>query len=121
MLLADANVAAYFSTRVYWGKLPQQPTWPAITLEQVSSNPHNALNSLPGLLWSRVRIHAWGSTYEMANAGAMLIETALNGATYTTTGLVVRSVVAQGLRDFYEPAVEAFHVSQDFSIWHSTA
>jgi hypothetical protein len=120
-LLADGTVTAVVSTRVYFTMLPQEPTYPAITLQLISGDPHNALNSLPALVWSRVRANSWGKTFGAANALALQVEAALNGQTATVTGLVIRSCVADGMRSFYEPAVEAHYASQDYRIWHKPA
>ena len=120
-LLADGPVAAVVSTRIYFTMLPQEPTYPAITLELISGNPGNTLNSVPTLVWSRVRANCWGRTFAAANALALLVEAALNGKRITVTGLVICSVVADGMQSLYEPAVEAHFLSQDFRIWHKPA
>lgn len=117
-LLADGPVAALVTDRVYFVKLPQKPTYPAITLELISGDPHNCLNSLPALTWSRVRVNCWAKTYEAAYGLATAVETALNGQQISVTGLEVRSVVADGMRDFFEPNVEAYYATQDYRIWH---
>lgn len=114
-LLANDPVLALVSTRIYWKKLPQEPTYPALTLELLNGDPQNTLASLPDLKWARVRVNAWNITYGTAFVVALAVETALNGQQFST----IKSVVAQGLRDMYEPAVEAYYVTQDFSIWHT--
>ena len=113
-LIADAPVLALVSTRIYMRRLPQQPAYPAITLELINGDPNNALNALPDLKWARVRANAWGTSYGSAYELGQAVETALNGKKTTT----LRSIVGQGQRDFYEPAVDAYYLSQDFSIWH---
>lgn len=117
-ILADATVLAAVVDRCYFVKLPQKPTYPAITVELISGDPGNCLNELPALTWSRVRVNCWAKTYEAAYELATAVETALNGQTISVTGLEVRSVVADGMRDFYEPEVEAYYVTQDYRIWH---
>lgn len=117
-ILADGPVAAIVVDRVWFVKLPQKPTYPAITLESISGDPHNCLNELPALTWSRIRVNCWAKTYEAAYELATAVEDALNGHKISATGIEVRSVVADGMRDFYEPAVEAYYVTQDYRIWH---
>ncbi len=118
-LLADATVATAVSQRIYFQRLPQEPTYPAIVVELVSSNSNNAVNELPILMWSRVRIISWGKSYQQANELAETIERALNGRTFSVAGQEIRSITADTLRDLYEPAVEAYYTSQDFRIWHT--
>jgi len=113
-LIADDAVLALVSTRVYWVKLPQRPTYPAVTLELISGDPNNAVDKLSALKWARVRINVWHTKHEGAYDTAQVIETALNGKKFTK----LRSIVAGGLRDFFEPAVDAYYLTQDFSIWY---
>ena len=121
-LLNDGPVSGTVGgSRIYFKTLPQVPTYPAITLELISGNPDNTLDSLPALVWSRVRVNAWGKTYQAAMTLATQVETALNGKTITVSGLVIRSVVADGMHDEYEPAVEAHYICQDYRIWHKPA
>lgn len=121
-LLANGTVsAAVGASRVYFTMLPQEPTYPAITIELISGDPSNTLTAPGTLVWSRVRINAWGKTFAAANALALQVEAALNGQTATVTGLVICSCVADGMRSFYEPAVEAHYASQDYRIWHKPA
>jgi len=120
-LLADGPVVAVVVARAYFTMLPQEPTYPAITIDLVSGDPNNALAELPALVWSRVRINCWGRTFGAANALALLVEAALNGQKIAVTGLSIRSVVADGMQSMYEPEVEAHYVTQDFRIWHRPA
>lgn len=118
-LLADAAVAALVGTRVYAKKLPQAVTYPAATLELISGDPGNTVAAAGTMKWSRVRINAWGTTYATAEGLAHKIEAALNVKKSTQGAVRLASINAQGLRDFYEPDVEAHYHSQDFSIHYS--
>ena len=120
-LLADAATATLVSTRIYFQHLPQEPTYPALVIEQVSADPHNAVNETQTLHWSRVRVHAWATTYAAADTLASTVQTALNGKKAAVTGLAIRSVVAEGPWDMYDPSVDAYQISQDFKIWHRPA
>jgi len=114
-LTGDAGVLALVSTRVYWKRLPQMPTYPAITLELIDGDPNNALNAVSGLHWARVRVNSWGSTYGAAYELAAAVTAALNGQKTST----LRSLVSQGKRDFFEPEVPAYYLSEDFSTLHT--
>ncbi len=114
LLVADAGVLALASTRIYPTRLPQEPTFPALTYELIDGDPNNPVNGTQSLHWSRVRINAWGATYGDAYALAVAVQTALNGQQNST----LRDINGQGIRDNFEPAVDAHHHSQDFTIWH---
>lgn len=120
-LLADGPVVAVVVARIYFVMLPQEPTYPAITIDLISGDPGNTLSELPALVWSRVRVNCWGRTFAAAHALALLVEAALNGQKITVSGLLIRSVVADGMQSLYEPEVEAHYISQDFRIWHQPA
>lgn len=113
-LIANAPVLAAVSTRISFMLLPQEPTYPALTLELIDGDPHNTVPSTQSLHWARVRINAWGRTYGSAYETAELVETALNGQQTAT----LRSINALGKRNMYEPNVEAHYTTQDFSIWY---
>ena len=117
-VLSDATVSNTIDTRAYYKMLPQNPTYPAITFEQISGDPLNALSEVPALSWSRIRVNCWGETYSDADALAIAVENALNGQTFSLTGLEIGSIVADGMRDFYEPNVEAFYITQDYRIFY---
>jgi hypothetical protein len=108
-------------TRVYFAKLPQNPTYPAVTLEQISGDPGNTVNSVPGLSWARIRANSWGRTYEEADTVAHAVEAELNGQKFNLEGVRIGSIVADGIRDFYEPEVEAYYMSEDFRIFYEEA
>jgi len=114
-LLADASVIALVGSRIYPVNLPQEPTYPAVTYLEISGDPHNSLTGPQGLHWARLRVHTWGETYGDAYETAQAVEVALNGQKFTT----LRAISALGRHDLYESAVEAYYISQDFSIWHT--
>jgi hypothetical protein len=118
VLITDTAVKALLVARVYPKMLPQAVTYPAATLELITDDPQNTLSAPGTLKWARVRVNAWGLTYAAAEGLAKKIETALNFKKGSFAGTEIRSVDPQGLRDFYEPAVEAYYHSQDFAIYY---
>lgn len=120
-ILTNVTVAELIDTRAYFKKLPQNPIYPALTLEQISSDPLNCINEVPSLSWTRIRINAWAETYSEADELAIAVEDALNGQTFSLTGVTIGSIVADGLRDFYEPNVDAYYLTQDYKIFYTEA
>lgn len=115
VVLANSGVSDLVAARMYPMKLPQKPTFPAITYLLIDGDPHLNLQGNSSLHWAQVRVNAWGLTYGDAHVLANKIETAINGQTFTT----LRSIVGKGMRDLYEPAVDAYYATQDFSVWHT--
>ena len=118
-LLANATIKGLVSTRAYFKNLPQNPTYPCLLLEQISSDPLNTVATVPGLSWARIRVIAWGKTYAAADELGVAVENCLNGQTFSLTGLEIGSVVADGMRDMYEPNVTAHYMTQDFKIYYT--
>ena len=63
VLTDDTDVAALVGTRVYSGILPQNPTYPAVTIQPITEDDNNTLASRPALRWARLQIDAWAETY----------------------------------------------------------
>ncbi len=120
-LIANSTVSKLIDRRAYYKNLPQNPTYPAIVLEQISSDPLNTVNAVPALSWVRARVIAYGKTYADADELGIAVEDALNGQTFSLSGLEIGSIVADGMRDFYEPQVSAYYMTQDFRIYFKEA
>jgi hypothetical protein len=119
ILLADSAVkAAVSNLRVYFVKLPQEPAYPAISMEVVGGDPGNVLHGVPKLQQTHVRIHCWSKTYAGASALMGIVEAAINGQQTAGGGLTIKSCTAGGRTDSYEETIEAYYTSQDFSLWH---
>lgn len=122
MLLADSAVAALVGTRVYVGRLPQSPIYPAITLEPVSEDDNNTVASVGDLRWARIEVDAWAESFAAVNALYRAINFALNGKKGTFGNSDIRSCSSMtGGRYFYEDSVTAHRRLRDYSVWHKQA
>jgi hypothetical protein len=119
VLINDAGVLALVGTRVYSGILPQDPTYPAVTIQPITENDNNALASLPALRWARLQIDSWAETYAEAKDLHDKICVALNGQTYNPSGVRIGSIVAQtGGQYSYEPSVGVHRRTRDYGFWY---
>lgn len=119
MLLADAAVSGLVGTRIYAGRLPQSHEYPAVTIDPVTEDDNNTLNSVGGLRWMRIEINAWALTYAEVNTLHKAVNTALNGSKGLFNGIDIRSVTSMsGGRYFYEDSVEAHRRLRDYSVWY---
>ena len=115
VLTDDTDVAALVGTRVYSGILPQNPTYPAVTIQPITEDDNNTLASRPALRWARLQIDAWAETYAGAKDLHDKVRAALNGQSYSLTGVDLKSIVSQtGGQYFYEPSVEVHRRSRDY-------
>jgi len=88
-LLSDAPVAALVGTRIYPVKLPQNVTYPAMTLLRVSSAPPTPLKGKTSLNHERIQIDCW------------VRET--SGATPFTAALALGAAVRERLEGYVGP------------------
>ncbi len=81
-LLADATVAALVGTRVYTGKMPQDATFPLITLTKVDKVSGLTLDGTVGPNQVRVQIDCWDSGVD----GVRALADAVNGNDSQSSG-----------------------------------
>jgi hypothetical protein len=113
-ILDNANTTA--GTRVYPILLPESPTFPAITYQEISQVPQNHRDGNSGLDRARTQINCWGKTFEQARVLANEIR-ALNGS---GSGEVTKLFVEDAGDDFDE-GTELFLRRLDLVIWHRRA
>jgi hypothetical protein len=118
VLIANAGVTALVGTRVYVGILPQDPTYPALTIQPVGYNADNHLTDAGDLQWDRLQIDAWGETYAATHQLYKAAIDAINGNDFSGTGYRIGSVTVQvggGYR--YEESVKIHRRHFDVGIW----
>ena len=107
-----AGLSALVGSRNYWGRMPQQPTYPNTVFHRYT-NPVNSLSGTNAKMNSRVQVDVRSSTMTNARAVAAQVKLALESAT-TFKALFL------GDEDIeFNPDVKTNRVSMDFSIWHT--
>ncbi len=107
-LAQDHGVAALIGDRIYPVKLPQNPTYPAITYFQVSGSPIYTKQGRHGTR-PRVQISCWAKSYTTVKQLAAAVVAAMDG--------YARENLNQNEFDIYEEAAEVYQVPLDFIIW----
>ena len=118
-LIADAPVTALVVARIYPLKLPQNPTYPALTYEIISDIHSRGLAGDNAREVVRVRIHCWAETY----TGAIDLATKVKTAVADFSGLMgttkVSSVKFETWNDIFEDVPEVYRRAADFMIAHT--
>lgn len=131
-LLADAPVAALVGTRIYPVKLPQNVTYPAMTLLRVTNRPPTPLKGKASANYERFQIDCW--VRETSGAASFTQVLALGAAVKarleayvgpmsdarTSPATVYQtSVLFDDERDFFESDVNGgyFRHSADYKLW----
>jgi hypothetical protein len=126
-LAQDSGVTTLVSTRIYQVRLPQSPTLPALRV-QLISEPHNHhLRGPDGAARARVQIDTYVSDgiadpYGSIDAIGSAIRTALDGATFTVSGVEVTGAMCVDRRVMYEADdLRLWREMQDYIVWTRTA
>ncbi len=117
-LIADAPVTALVVARVYPLKLPQSPTYPALTYEIISDIPYRGLDGDHDKERIRVRVHCWSATYAGATDLARKVRTALSDFKGLMGTVEVSSTKFESWNDIFEDVPEVYRRVVDFMVTH---
>lgn len=121
-LLADAGVAALVATRVYPVKMPQRPTYPAVTYFRVSGPREHSQSGPSGLAHPRFQLDCMAATYAGAKTLAAAVRLALDGFRGSMGGgggVDVNAVFIEDDRDDQDDDIQVYWVSLDAVVWHN--
>ena len=105
-------------SRVYPLVLPQQPTYPAVTYQQISAVRLHEMGQDAGVIRVRVQVNAWGKTYAEARTLAGEVETRLSRFRGVVGGVTVLDVVLDNEVDMaYESETQSRRVTQDYTLF----
>jgi len=113
-LIAAATSAA---SRIYPQKLPQDPTYPALTFQRVSGARVGNLAGAAGRAKPRITFSCWAQTYVAAQALAAEVRASLNGFKGTLTTISADIALENEIDDF-DDVVNVHRVIQDYFVAH---
>ena len=130
-LLADVQIAAMVTARVYPLQLPQKTVLPAIVLTRISGPRPGHLRGANGIARPRYQVDSWAVTHYVATLLGVLCRQRLNGYTGTWSDgdspeMIIRVTILmepEGDRDLFVEDISGglYRYSADYRIWHSTA
>ena len=121
-LTGYAGLSALIGTRLYPLRLPENPTYGAVTYHRISGPRVQSHSGPSGLAYPRFQFDCYATSYLGAKNVATQVRIALDGFKGTmggTSGVAVSSALSQNDRDFYDPATRTWRVSTDFIIGHA--
>jgi hypothetical protein len=112
-LTHHAGLAALISLRCYPVRLPQEPTYPAVTYQRVSLVPTYSHDGDSNLDRGRWQFSCWATTHTAAEAVAAQVRLALAvwRAAFSQPAFLENQV------DFYEPETGVHHIPVDATLW----
>jgi hypothetical protein len=116
-LLVNATAAG---SRIYPLLLPQSPTYPAITYQQVSSTSSHAMGTDSPLKVMRVQVNSWADTYAGAQSLAAEVATTLGRYRGTLADVRVLDILLDNEMPLYELDANARRVIQDYTLFLTT-
>ena len=116
-LNADGTVSGEVGTRIYPVKLPQDPTYPAITYNRVSGVRLHDLDGTAGRATPRLSINSWAATYAGCQTLAAAVRASLDGFNGTLT--TIKCVISlENEIDLFEQDVSIYRILQDYFVSH---
>ena len=105
----NGGVAALVSDRVYRDRLPQDPTYPAITIELVTSPPMPDHNAGVTVNFRNIyQINCWGKTTDSASAVRDAVFAATDNQKGTFAGVNVLGLFYRDDRDLHDAEPEVY-------------
>ena len=116
-LNADGAVSGEVDTRIYAVKLPQAPTYPAVTYNRVSAPRVHNLAGVSGRSTPRISVNSWAKTYAGCQTLAAAVRASLDGFNGTLT--TIKCVISlENEIDLFEPDVNVYRILQDYFVSH---
>lgn len=110
LLIGNATVKRLINDRVYPIVMPQDGDLPCITYQRTAGNPINHLRGYSGLANPHITINSWASNYDTAKEVAKAVHVTMDKSTGFKNTLFNQI-------DAFDPEIELFAVSQDYSCW----
>ena len=116
LLLSSSDIAAEVGVRVYPLKLPQNPTYPAITYQVISDQSEKLLEGPDRIRRARVQIDVWAATISTCQTITNYIRSLLDGQDNTQGNIRFRSAWTENEQDIYEESIEKYRILSDYMI-----
>lgn len=116
-LLATTAVTDLVDQRVFRLFLPQNPTYGAVTVHQISGRRESVMGDDTGDVEGTVQVDSWdkpgGSLGDIKNA----VRDSLQRFSGTVSGTTILEVFLESEIELWEEDLEAMRVSQDYRVW----
>ena len=117
LLSNHAGVSGVVSGRIYPVKLPQDPTYPAVTYFRVSGLRHSVMGNDTGIVEKRVQISSWAESYAAVNGLAEQVRDAMQRTRGTFAGVEILDIFMEGDGpEIWEDAVGAYQAITDCNV-----
>lgn len=116
-LTEHAGTTALIGTRAWYGALPQDATFPACSVQQISAPRISAMGADVDKVESRQQVRACAKTRAGAKALADQVRAALQRFSGTVASVVIHDCFLVDESPEYEDATKVYAVRFDFKVW----
>lgn len=119
LLINDSALSAIISSRVYPEVLPQNPTFPAITIRIESDDPTNLLNNeQSSFMRSVLYVDSWAGTFTTADDMRVNVKRVLNSFQGVSESKRINLIRYSDRVGLYEQGVDSFRSTAIFNIFY---
>lgn len=117
-LAATTALTDKVSLRIYPVRLPQNPVFPCVTFQVISEPRVHSLDgcSAPNVM---IQVDCWSKGHKSAHEVAEAVMAAFDSFAGTMGSHYVSGCLLQNRQEIYEPDVDDYRVSLDFSLWYN--
>jgi len=116
-LTAHAGTLALVSTRAWHARLPDDPDYPAVTVQKISETTTRLMGDDSEKELFRVQVGSWASTRAGVVALDVQVKDALQRYSGTVAGVTVRQVFLETASEAYEDGIEQWRIDRDVMVW----
>ena len=120
-VLANGAVVALVADRVYGQRLPQRPTYPAISVVKISAPRDHVMEGQSGFVQARFQVDCWSPDDQAAKTLADTVRLAMGGLPATVLGVEINAISLEDDRDLYDDDLEVYGASVDYLVIYNEA
>jgi hypothetical protein len=118
-LTQTVGVSSLVSTRIYPALMPQNPTFPCLTYQRISTHRYRIYHGAGQAAAPRFQIDSWAVSYAGAKALAAAVRVALDGYHGSMSPVTVGACEIVNETDVYDEEARVYRVIQDYRILHN--
>lgn len=118
-LSGDSSISSIVGTRIYPVKMPDDPTFPVITYQRISSIREPTMSGRSEYCDCIFQIDSWSLSYDTTKQLAESIFLLLEGFKGVVSSVDIQAILTQNEIDLYEDDVKVFRRSQTYRIVYS--
>lgn len=119
LLINNAAVSAIIGQRVYPNQLPQGVRSPSVVYNRITGRAEYTLAGSGGLLEDLFQIDSIAVDSDSATNLALAVHDALSAFKGPISGVTVRGIFRQNLRDLFDEAVQLNRMAGDYVVWYA--